>query len=219
MFSNTDIEYLKYLIKGYTNLNNFYKPTMESHGFLYWIFFALFIIWIASYINWSEIYLSIIPPLIIALPWIILIARDYIEYLKVNKIIKTLNNTAKINKNLQDFENRNFDIDSLLESIEDIENTYINLYQNKKDIIINNKKFLLFYKKQVDHFFQILVYFSTILNRKMNGQQKALKSAKSEVSKHITWTPEFDQISELQRARLDRQIEQFEELQRVLVKV
>ncbi len=53
----------------------------------------------------------------------------------------------------------------------------------------------------------------------LTEQQNILESAKSEVSKHISWTTESNQVSELQRARLDRQIEQFEELQRVLVKV
>ncbi len=57
------------------------------------------------------------------------------------------------------------------------------------------------------------------LEKQLTEKQKILESAKSEVSKHITWTTELDQVSELQRARLDRQIEQFEELQRVLVKV
>lgn len=54
---------------------------------------------------------------------------------------------------------------------------------------------------------------------RLSEQQKQLKSAKSEVEKNITWTTELNHVSELQRARLDRQIEQFEELQRVLVKV
>ncbi len=50
-------------------------------------------------------------------------------------------------------------------------------------------------------------------------QQQSLESAKSEVEKNIAWTTELEQVSELQRARLDKQIEQFEELQKVLVKV
>ena len=54
---------------------------------------------------------------------------------------------------------------------------------------------------------------------RLTEQQESLKSAKSEVESHIKWTIELDQVSELQRIRLDKQIEQFEELQRVLVKV
>ncbi len=54
---------------------------------------------------------------------------------------------------------------------------------------------------------------------RLTEQQQSLESAKSEVEKNIQWTTELESVSGLQRARLDRQIEQFEELQRVLVKV
>ncbi len=57
------------------------------------------------------------------------------------------------------------------------------------------------------------------LTLRIDSKKNILESAKSEVSKNIQWTTELDQVSELQKGRLDRQIEQFEELQRVLVKV
>ncbi len=57
------------------------------------------------------------------------------------------------------------------------------------------------------------------LSARLLEQQKSLEWAKTEVEKHIGWTSELEQVSELQKARLDRQIEQFEELQRVLVKI
>lgn len=50
-------------------------------------------------------------------------------------------------------------------------------------------------------------------------QKNILESTKSEVTKNIQWTTELNKVSEVQRARLDNQIEQFEELQGVLVKV
>jgi hypothetical protein len=50
-------------------------------------------------------------------------------------------------------------------------------------------------------------------------QQSALESAKTEVENTITGTPELLAVSEAQQVRLERQIEQFEELQRVLVRV
>ncbi len=59
----------------------------------------------------------------------------------------------------------------------------------------------------------------TDLQLRLEEQQKTLEQAKSEVEKNITWTTELNQVSELQKARLDRQIEQFEELQKILVKV
>ena len=65
----------------------------------------------------------------------------------------------------------------------------------------------------------ILTDLRSDLSIRLSEQQSTLESAKSEVEKNITWTTELESVSELQRARLDRQIEQFEELQRVLVKV
>ncbi len=57
------------------------------------------------------------------------------------------------------------------------------------------------------------------LQIRLTEQQKNLEWAKSEIEANIQWTTELNQVSELQKARLDRQIEQFEELRRVLVKV
>jgi hypothetical protein len=57
------------------------------------------------------------------------------------------------------------------------------------------------------------------LQLRLTEQQQTLEQAKAEVSTHIHWTNELNQVSELQRARLDKQIEQFEELQRVLMKI
>lgn len=57
------------------------------------------------------------------------------------------------------------------------------------------------------------------LATRLTEQQQILESAKTEVEKNITGTPELLAVSELQKERLDRQIEQFEELQRVLVRV
>lgn len=65
----------------------------------------------------------------------------------------------------------------------------------------------------------VLTDLRSDLSIRITEQQQSLESAKSEVEKNIAWTTELNQVSELQRARLDRQIEQFEELQRVLVKV
>jgi len=67
--------------------------------------------------------------------------------------------------------------------------------------------------------YRIIIELKNHLINELVNQQTTLESAKSEVEKNIKWTTELNQVSELQRTRLDRQIEQFEELQRVLVKV
>jgi hypothetical protein len=56
------------------------------------------------------------------------------------------------------------------------------------------------------------------LQFRITEQQGKIEQAKSEVEQNIKWTTELNQVSELQQARLDKQIEQFKELQRVLIK-
>lgn len=46
-----------------------------------------------------------------------------------------------------------------------------------------------------------------------------ISQAKEDINTHTSSLPELHQTAEVQKARLDRQIEQFEELQKVLVKV
>ncbi len=79
---------------------------------------------------------------------------------------------------------------------------------------------------RINYFNNLIRYYTFILtdlrwdlDTRIREQQRSLEWAKVEVEKHIRWTSELEQVSELQKARLDRQIEQFEELQRVLVKV
>lgn len=56
------------------------------------------------------------------------------------------------------------------------------------------------------------------LQIRLAEQQQTLQKAKSEVEDNIKGTTELNQVSELQQARLDWQIAQFEELQKVLIK-
>lgn len=72
---------------------------------------------------------------------------------------------------------------------------------------------------ELEYITLILIDLRSDLQLRLTEQKNTLESAKSEVEKNIAWTTELNQVSELQRARLNRQIEQLEELQRVLVKV
>lgn len=65
----------------------------------------------------------------------------------------------------------------------------------------------------------ILLDLRSDLATRLTEQQQILEWAKSEVQKNIVGTPELLAVSEAQKLRLDRQIEQFEELQRVLVRI
>ena len=74
-------------------------------------------------------------------------------------------------------------------------------------------------KKSLSWSISIITNLQNDLTLRLTEQQKTLEWAKSDVEMNIAWTPELNGVSELQKARLDRQIEQFEELQKVLMKV
>ena len=57
------------------------------------------------------------------------------------------------------------------------------------------------------------------IKNNLNSNTLLLELAKIEIESAFNWAPEFEKVSELQKNRLDRQIEQFKELQRVLVKI
>lgn len=64
----------------------------------------------------------------------------------------------------------------------------------------------------------ILTDLRSDLQIRIREQQQTLEQARSEVEENIKGTTELNQVSELQQARLDWQIAQFEELQKVLIK-
>lgn len=70
----------------------------------------------------------------------------------------------------------------------------------------------------IDWILTIISDLRSDLQIRLAEQQQTLEQAKSEVEQTIKGSTELKQVSELQQARLDRQIAQFEELQRVLVK-
>ncbi len=93
---------------------------------------------------------------------------------------------------------------------------------SKDYLYIKQKRLRVFkklVKKEILFCTSVLYDLRADLSTRLTEQQSILKQAKSEVSEHIHWTDELNQVSELQQARLDKQIEQFEELQRVLVKI
>ena len=96
---------------------------------------------------------------------------------------------------------------------------FIELWDKQKGLRYEDTNITLFVKDQSLKIVRILTDLRSDLALRLTEQQKTLKSAKSEVEKNISWTPELNGVSELQKARLDRQIEQFEELQKVLVEV
>ncbi len=74
-------------------------------------------------------------------------------------------------------------------------------------------------RKELHFLFSILKDLRSDLISSLSEQKRILKSAKTEVTENIKWSTELEKVSEVQKVRLDKQIEQFEELQKVLVKV
>ncbi|NRH21199.1 hypothetical protein HOO68_04090 [Candidatus Gracilibacteria bacterium] len=84
---------------------------------------------------------------------------------------------------------------------------------------LNEKNSLEIKSLELEYITLILIDLRSDLQLRLTEQKNTLESAKSEVKKNIRGTTELNKVSELQGARLDKQIEQFEELQRVLMKV
>ncbi len=71
----------------------------------------------------------------------------------------------------------------------------------------------------IQYYLNILNAIRSDLSNKINEQLPILHSAKWELEKNLIWSQELTKTAELQRVRLDRQIEQFEELQNIILKI
>lgn len=85
-----------------------------------------------------------------------------------------------------------------------------------KEIWVKINRFL---ESESQYILELLWNIKSDLRDHIEEKQNLLESTKDVIESNITWTTELESVSELQKARLDKQIEQFEELQRVLVKV
>ncbi len=94
-------------------------------------------------------------------------------------------------------------------------NKFISFFWDIKAI----SKIDTYLEKYINDLVNFLLNLRSDLATHLTEQRSILESAKTEVEQNITGTPELLAVSEAQKLRLDRQIEQFEELQRVLVRV
>lgn len=83
----------------------------------------------------------------------------------------------------------------------------------------NSWKYKRFIDKELVFFHKILSDLRSDISIHLLEQQSLLHSAKSDLTKNLTWTPELLAVSEAQKLRLDRQISQFEELQKKLARM
>ena len=141
----------------------------------------------------------------------------YNELRKDFFIRRILEGIIAINSTLKQDQDKPRDIPTILNSIQQ---TY-----KATNWILHFQKFSKgsslygLYISECEYILNILSVLRSDLATRLTEQQQILKSAKTEVEENITGTPELIAVSEAQQVRLDRQIEQFEELQQVLVRV
>lgn len=80
-----------------------------------------------------------------------------------------------------------------------------------------NKKSKRYFQLVQENIMKILKDLQTQVKIQMNIQEGKLKQAKYEVEKNLKGTSELLRVSEAQKLKIDRQIEQFEELQKRLI--
>ncbi len=76
----------------------------------------------------------------------------------------------------------------------------------------------LYFEIIQDEAYRFLIDLRSDIIFHLKTEQRKLKKAKWEIELKISGATHLENVSELQKARLDRQIEQFKELQKVLIK-
>lgn len=129
----------------------------------------------------------------------------------------------KVTENKKDYEKEN--LDEILLDVEEIHTFTKQTFITKKRFYIKIMNVFLsgwmniYINWHIDKLLGVLKNIQKNLIDHLNEQKSILQSAKSEVDKNLTGNPELLAVSEAQKLRLDRQIEQFEELQKRLVKI
>jgi hypothetical protein len=206
------------------NMKKWSLSLMNWNGrmIFFWISFPITIL---LYSNW------VIPEWVLSVLFLIWWWIYLFGIIKEWEIHENLQEIMLINTELSKEEDIIDNISIIYEKIQTIYEIVTKLHEYKR---LNPKRFQIVKKsgsllnigKEFEEFLKNEVFFlinhlqnlRSDLTIRLAEQQKTLEKAKSEVKQNIKWTSELNQVSELQRARLDRQIEQFEELQRVLVK-
>ena len=221
-----DDKYIAKYIARYSTILNL--GVLCITGIIYYFLF----LWIKSILPWLMVQFSPNDPwlflicilfgngLLVIFIWSILMhiwTRLFNEqWRELLKYKETLNNLFIVAGNKQK------DIGKILgltELVYLISKNLVRISSLQKRESIKDVKIVSFVQSNLAEVSPILINIRNNLFQAISEQRSALESAKTEVEKHITGTPELLAVSEAQKVRLDRQIEQFEELQRVLVQV
>jgi hypothetical protein len=190
----------------------------------YWLiimaFFCILMIIINVITNEPKyiIYITYVWPFMIfifSFLWIVTLSTIFISTYFIKILIKTSSDFEASKKNIESLEMILNHTQSILQLIWKIHhvNQLLHFFANKKIITKMNH----FLKDYTDNIVGFLWNLRSDLIYRLEEQQQILTSAQYEFDHHISGTTELDQVATLQRQRLDEQIRQFEELQRVLV--
>ncbi len=168
----------------------------------------------------NSIYLSIS----LVTPWLISNINTHIKEL----LIRYLKELQDINRFLYKTYKKRDSIEEVLLKLETLQEILrnINLYKTfssqnslkNQDNVINNLT-RWFFNNQLIFINSIIQDLQSDLNQNIIRRKNILESAKSDVANNLKGTPDLMKVSELQQARLDSQIQEFEKLQKILVKV
>ena len=211
------------------------KFTKSIWWILFMILFFLLMIWggllwllwaIISILVLSAFWLQSIASYswLLILLWIVYAPLKTFRILEKNDPFRALpNNTLKIYKIFQETPFSVEKIDTIIALTDSTRQELISLHKFEKFWFLFSQKSRINIIELKSLIFPIIYAILRDLQKDIlhhtEVQISKLQKAKSTVEQNITGTIELEQVSELQKARLDRQIEQFEELQKILVRV
>lgn len=138
----------------------------------------------------------------------------------IRKVTIPMRKIDRINEFLKMQENPSFkEIKTIATLLKETEGNIISCYNNRFLMTVNYFSKNLISQYLNDSIYQIIEVSNAITNALQNNiehERILLQNTKSEVEKNLSWTRELLAVSEAQKLRLDRQIEQFEELKKKL---
>lgn len=206
--NNLQREILKYFPKKYIFI--------LFWGIMFFLCLTVFFqsIWLKSLTSMSGIFIFIL-----VLP--VLVITTYFQW-----VSRTIEYTlAKSKEELwKNTEWENYTIEVIVWKLSIIHRTILRLITSLHYTIIflnNSGKDFLKEKiqKEIEYFYLYLKRLQEDTLSIIQKQTKSLEKTRFEVLKNIAWTTELNQVSLFQQQRLNRQIEQFEELKKRLVKM
>ena len=134
-----------------------------------------------------------------------------------NRTIKKYGSIRNYHDNLLESLMKSDSIESVLQRTQEAQK----LLRGTKELFKKHQNTILedFINKEIQFILIVLHDLKWDIFDKMTAQKLTIEETKNLLQENIKGTPELDAMSSSQQSRLDQQIEQFEELQRVLVKV